>query len=329
MSEHPHPYPQVQKMLDDLWESKRKKIRITPQHSNRASELGHPCLRYLVFLRTRYQEQALYSVALQWIFDLGRKQEQIALENLAEAGYHVVEQQRPLVWEKYNITGHIDGKVEMDGKLVPIEIKGISPHLWNAVNDIDDFLRPGETKTILRKSYVRKMPSQLITYCLLGNSSEGFLYLQNKITAQPKIIWLYLESYMEEAERLIKRAEMVNRMVADKQTPDMINDESVCEGCSFEHICLPDRMLGKQLQIINEDPELLSDLERHAELKPLSNEYKELNEKLKKQFDGIENGTIGDYVISSKKIHNKGGTKTTDPYDYWLTRWHKIKKKEN
>lgn len=28
-------------------------VKISPVHTNRASEIGHPCLRYLVYLRTR------------------------------------------------------------------------------------------------------------------------------------------------------------------------------------------------------------------------------------------------------------------------------------
>jgi len=46
-------------IVDRILES--KKPQLYPVHSNRASELGHECLRYLVYNRTRWQEKALPS----------------------------------------------------------------------------------------------------------------------------------------------------------------------------------------------------------------------------------------------------------------------------
>jgi hypothetical protein len=86
----------VQKVI----ESKSKKIELWPVSSNRASEMGHPCERYLVYLRTRGNERVLHDVGLQFVFDEGKVHEKAVLRDLEDAGIEVIEQQRPFEWKK-------------------------------------------------------------------------------------------------------------------------------------------------------------------------------------------------------------------------------------
>jgi len=78
-------------IIEKIYESKGREIKQYPVHSNRASDLGIPCLRYHVLNRTRWQERALHDVGLQMIFDLGNDIEQIVLRELSEAGVTVIE----------------------------------------------------------------------------------------------------------------------------------------------------------------------------------------------------------------------------------------------
>ena len=86
--------------IEKVTESKLKKIKVWPVNSNRASDLGNPCIRYHVLNRTRYEEKALHDVGLQYVFDMGNEIEDIVLKELAEAGVKVIEQQRAFSWKE-------------------------------------------------------------------------------------------------------------------------------------------------------------------------------------------------------------------------------------
>jgi len=86
-------------IVEKIIETKKSKIKGYPVNSNRASELGHPCLKYHVLSRTRWEEKSLHDVGLQFIFDMGNEIEEIVLKELAEAGIKVIEQQRSFQWK--------------------------------------------------------------------------------------------------------------------------------------------------------------------------------------------------------------------------------------
>jgi hypothetical protein len=65
-------------IVDRILES--KKPQLYPVHSNRASELGHECLRYLVYNRTRWQEKALPSPNLMLKLAIGNAFETMVLK---------------------------------------------------------------------------------------------------------------------------------------------------------------------------------------------------------------------------------------------------------
>ena len=102
-------------IVEAIRESKEKKISSYPVHSNRASDLGNPCVRYHVYNRTRWAEKSLHNASLQSIFDLGNDFEAIVLKELAEAGVSIIEQQRSFEWKEYQITGHVDGASRNSG----------------------------------------------------------------------------------------------------------------------------------------------------------------------------------------------------------------------
>ena len=101
-------------IVEKIIESKERKIKQHPVNSNRASDLGIPCVRYHVLNRTRWQEKSLHDVGLQFVFDMGNDIEEIVFKELAEAGIKVIEQQRSFEWKEYGITGHVDGKILTD-----------------------------------------------------------------------------------------------------------------------------------------------------------------------------------------------------------------------
>jgi len=301
-------------IVEKILEAKRKKIKNYPVHSNRASEAGHPCIRYLVLNRTRWQEKALPSVDLQLIFDEGNLHESIIIRDLEEAGIKVLEQQRPFNWPKFQLTGSIDAKISINGsKLIPLEIKSMSPFTFSSVSSEDDFLKSKYT-------YMRKYPAQLQLYMLMDNSEESLMILKNKVNGALKEIPFHLN--YEYAEGILKRLEEVNAHVARGTEPEAVWLDDTCPDCPFLHICHPPRE-GKEIQMID-DPNLEIKLDRREELKPLADEYKNLDEEIKEIIKGREKIVIGNWLITGKWIENKGGIKEIKPYKYWLPSIKKI-----
>ena len=126
----------TEKSFPDLLTSwLRYKASLYKQHpvtSNRASQLGGDCERELVYSRTRWQEAAPPPLDLQILFQEGDKHEREILIELQRAGIQVIEQQCGLAWKEFELTGHIDATVVWEGESIPIDVKSMSDHIWNA-----------------------------------------------------------------------------------------------------------------------------------------------------------------------------------------------------
>jgi len=280
-------------IVEKVIEAKAKKIKQYPVNSNRASDLGIPCVRYHVLNRTRWQERTLHDVGLQMVFDMGNEIEKIVLRELDEAGLTVIEQQRSFQWSEYQITGHIDGQLSTPEGLFPLEIKSCSPFVFKAVNTVNDL-------TNGKYAYLRKYPAQLTLYCLMGNKEKGVILFKDKTSGAMKEIWIPLD--YELGETLLKRAEAINAHVAAGTLPDPINDDLWCDGCAFPHICLPD-YIGKEVEV--DTGELATMLDRLEELKPVVKEYEEIDEQIKKAVEGREKVLAGSWFITGKYLEKK------------------------
>lgn len=291
-------------LIERIIEAKQKKIRLHPTHVNRASEIGHPCLRYLVFKRTRWAEATLHDVALQFVFDEGNIQERAVLRDLEDAGVAIIEQQRDYFWDGPQLSAHLDGKVILSAdELAPIEIKSMSPFVWVKINTIEDL-------KYSKMTHLQKYPAQLNVYNLLSNSHRGFMILKNKSTGQLKEIEVPLD--YEYAEGLLKKCEAINTHVKNGTTPDPIPwSENTCGRCQFAHICLPEAK--REAIDLTDDPELEVKLKRRAELAPLRSEYEEIDEEVKTILKERPKVVCGDFLVIGKWIEPKGRPK------YWKT----------
>jgi hypothetical protein len=108
-----------------------KEYSVHPGTTNSASEIGGNCLRFLVYRRTSWEVQKEPSLKLKRIFEEGNVQERAVQELLMNAGYAVIGVQTSMVIdEPGNLTGHVDGMINVDGVLVPFDIKSMSEHIW-------------------------------------------------------------------------------------------------------------------------------------------------------------------------------------------------------
>ncbi|MFB3926809.1 MAG: hypothetical protein ACE14T_12235 [Syntrophales bacterium] len=274
-------------IIEKVMETKAAKMQQWPVRSNRAGEMGHPCERYLVYNRTRWQEKALPPPSLQLVFDIGKDIEERVMRDIKDAGFQVIEQQRSFEWKEYQITGKVDMKIVADGKVYPAEIKSASPFSFDQVSSIEDMLN---SKFV----YMQKYPAQLSLYLLMDNKDRGLFIFKNKSTGAMKEIWMDLDYGY--AESIVKKAERVNAHVQAGTVPEpMEYDEKTCDGCAFAHICNVERV-GKEVSIVD-DEELADQLKRYEELKPLAKEFETIDESLKKKLAGKAKLLVGDFYI--------------------------------
>lgn len=290
-------------LAEKIIEYEQGRIKQYPVNSNRASQLGHECVRFLVFDRTRWQEKKLHDVSLQFVFDEGNTHERAVLSLLAKAGFTVIEQQKSFWWKEYNITGHIDGKVLVDGKAIPLEIKSAAAHSWQSISTAQDLYSH-------RYHYMRMYPAQMTLYLLMDNKEYGLFLFKNKQTGMVKEIRMELDYSL--GESLLRKAERINAHVADNTIPEPIPyDEKICGECGYLHICLPD--VRRDALDLTTDPELEGKLNRYFEIKPTVEQYNVLDDDIKAAFREHPKVVVGDYLITGKWIEPKGRPK------YWKT----------
>lgn len=288
----------AQEINEKIASAKQSKIKVYPCRNLRASNIGHPCERYLYLLITRWEEQKPHDVGLQHIFDLGNTLESHTINNLKEAGYEVI---TPTQWsfqiQNPLITGREDLRIkDENGELIPVEVKGISPFEFNKLNTVEDFLHS-------KKYYIRQYPAQLQIYMYHFNKLYGFFALTNKLTGETKVIRMDFDWNM--ADELLKKAERIYRAIDDKKEPDAVEDISMCEGCKLSHICGIHREIEPDIELDDELDELIK---QKYELKKYVDRYEELGDSIKNMVGEREKVITGDYLIQRKTIHKKSYT---------------------
>jgi len=279
-------------IADIILTSKARRIRRIPHKANWASQMGHPCLRYLVYERTKWDEKKMHNSTLQSIFDLGNDFEQIVLRELAEAGFQTIEQQRAFYWDKYEISGHIDAKIILGDRAIPIEIKSCSPYVFDSISDVSSI-------RYHKYDYLRGYLAQITLYMLLDGKDQAILLFKNKVSGLLKDIWVNLD--YEFGESIIQKAEIINQHIKDGTLPDgMDYDSNQCDNCGYVHLCLPE-VIGRGVDI-SSDEELMGMLARYWELKPIHKEYEDIDKQLKPILEGKEKLLCGEFYIDGKWI---------------------------
>lgn len=300
----------VQKVI----ESKLSAQRVSPCHVNRASSLGHPCERYLVYCRTEWDKRTLPDVVLEFIFAGGRMIEKLALEELEAAGFNPSNQGRDFHDKDFQISGHIDCMLDIERQLYPCEIKGISPFEFNKIDSTDDMIHS-------KKVWLRAYPAQLQIYLYLSNHETGLFYIKDKLTFKPKAIWMQID--YEFCDGLLKKAKRINQHVSAKTLPERITEFDICVKCQFKHICLPELRAIDGLEIIDSD-ELEQKIDRWAELKEGSSEYCLLDKEIKKLVEGKDNLLVGKWYITGKHITVKKEAQPATETQYWKKKIVKV-----
>ena len=274
----------------------RSEIKVYPCEHLRASNIGHPCERYLYLLIKFWEEQQPHDEGLQNIFDLGNSIEEYTIKKLRDAGLEVITPtQRSWKVENPLITGREDVRIKdpETGELFPGEIKGLSPYEWERLNSVEDFYKS-------KRHYVRGYPAQLMVYCWKFEKEKGFFILTNKLTGEIKVIDVPFD--WDRADALLKKGERIYAALADKTggtLPEACDDLTVCESCQMRHLCTA--AINRPAADID-DGELEAAINRKNELAAAYREYNAANDEIKRLVGDRENILAGDYVVTVKTI---------------------------
>ena len=306
-------------------EAFRDKVNV---YSNWASQMGHPCLRYLCYHRTHWKQKGIPGVDLLNIFGLGKPLEGVVEARLKMARYNVYEDPESINWKEFQISGRLDRKIKWDGQILPVEIKGLAPSSWNQIDDIDSFF-------LSDKYYMKMYPTQLLLYCFHLNRDQGVFALLNKLTGRIKIRWMYVEPYLDVAEQALQKATKINKYVKEfdnttgnskqeKLLPKRHDDFDVCLDCGFRHLCKPVREKAKMTDRLEVPEEFEELLERRVQLSESHTEYNRIDRQVKKFFKDREinkDVIVGKFVIQAKLRHRKETViPESDYYQYKITR---------
>ena len=301
----PSSFPSV---VEALIQFKTTKIRPSFADTNRASSLGDPCERYLVYERTHAHEKGLHDVATQFLFDEGFHHERAVLRDLDDASIQVIETQRDYAYTPFKITGHIDGKAVLEDVAYPFDIKSCSPHVFQKISTVDDLLSS-------KWRHHQRYPAQLQIYLLMSNCDAGFLLFKNKVSGQCKELWMTLD--YDYTEALLKKAERINAHVNAGTLPDRIPyTEGHCHECPYVQSCTPP-VEGEGGMVIATDPELIAKVARHQTLKALVAEFKKLESEIKTAAGHQPFLQVGDYLIPGAWAERRMGARPAQTTEYW------------
>jgi hypothetical protein len=282
-------------IIPKILESKSKQIKAFPQHTNRASSIGHPCIRLLVLKRRHWEDIPMIDVGLKLRFELGDIFEKKVLRDLEESGFDIFQMQQPFYDKETNISGHIDTLS--------------SPLVFPRINSIDDMLNS-------KYPYMQAYPYQNETYMMLGGYDRSPFIFIDKSSGSYKEIWQ--EANKERQEEIKEKARIIDEHLKNDTTPDCIQyDENICGRCDLRHICMPVRKADSV--IIEAETDLIEALKRRQELIDNSKEYARLDKYVKAKLKG-KSGIVDDFYIESKEISRKGYTvKDTSVYTTKIT----------
>ena len=249
------------------------------------------CDRFLVHSVLDWKERQLFNEYVQAMLDRGNTEEKQVIIDLLQMGLEIIEGQQPFeAKNKKGILcrGRIDGKIKYEGKKYPFEVKSMNINSFNGINCLED---------MTKKPHHRKYLRQVQLY-LFGHECEEGLIILTDLQGHYKLLPVYLD--YGDCEFILQRLERAQDNILKKVYPaQMEYNEKICGKCPFNHVCLPD--IKTEGASIIEDEELEGELTRRAEIKPVRDEYEELDDSIKERFRDKPDTLVGtDWRIISK-----------------------------
>lgn len=290
----------AQQLQAQVNKSVEEQIKVFPCNNLRASNIGHPCPRYLYLLIKHWDEQTPHGATLQSIFNLGNKIEEFAIQTLKDAGFEVVTPTGNFKIQLRNgiVTGREDVRIKdrETGELIPTEIKGLNAMDWEKLNCMEDFLTS-------RKPHIRGYVAQLQVYLLKFEKPAGLFLLVNKQTGQLKFIDIPLD--YDYAESVLSRGEYIYDCLADKTgntIPDGCDDMATCQNCSLSHICTAPH---NPVEADIDDGTIEEIIDRRESFREAKKHFEEADAELKSALGSKQKVITGKYLITANVISKK------------------------
>jgi flagellar biosynthesis regulator FlbT len=254
-----------------------------PIHSNRCSTLGHPCLKFLVHERLDWDQKAPIPYRTLMRMEIGKLLEKQTIIELLQAGFDIIHQQMPYFLRDYQISGKIDGKIIVNGKVYAIEIKSMESWNLRKFNRAEDLLNADK---YYYQGYYHQLNLYLYMMHLQNEKVENGIFILRGFDGSWKEIPMTLNE--EKVHEILEKAKQINYHVEKKTYPEPLwktNPDrlEVCLTCSYKHICLTEAK-GFEKIVFQDDDELLSLLKERAELEDYAKRYEELTDKIKEAF---------------------------------------------
>lgn len=276
--------------------------------SNNASQIGHPCARFLVYRRhpDHWDKAQPHDLGTLYRFRDGHDQERNIIRFLQDSGFDVYEQQKAVYYPDFQVAGLIDCKIRTNGDRAVSEIKVVPDHLFGKINSGTDFLDFPDAQYYYRNYY-----HQLNWYQLMEGMEQGLFVLKNRQNGRLKIIGMELD--FNRADEISQKLIKVNQHLAAKTLPDFQPNPDVCLHCHyFAHCAPPLDFSGEFTPCETLPPDLYDLLKRYRELKPLAAEYEDIDDNLKTILKGVKT-IMGEFVITGR--WQKGKTSFIIPDD--------------
>jgi len=305
----------IKERIDNYINVKRE---VTPYHTNRASDLGHPCLRYLYHCRLDWTRRQLTSPKMQKIYLEGYEQERSVIRLLLDLGFRIEDQGKSFAIPHFNITGRIDGIISNGDMNTGFEVKSMEHYTFDAVNSVDDFKNP-------KRPWLAKSLAQVTLYMAMAHKSSWLFILKNKSRLDIKLIEVDFD--MDLYNSLIEKAIIINEAIDLKRPPAPIPYSSFhCEECPFNHLCDVDEVSEFDNIDVVSDPELRDIVKNYFVLKEAAERFEVVKDDLKARFSG-KNVRVGEeYKILSRLVEVKPDPepKPRKGYKYWTLKILKI-----
>lgn len=288
----------IRSAQEKYYENRKKRYA---SYTNRASSIGYfvpsldGCQRKGVYERLNWRDKQLFDTQSYIRFEEGNRQEEHVLSDLKKWGFDIIKQQDDFIWEKYQISGHIDGKWKYKDIEPPVEIKSMSPFIFQKVGVYED---------LNKESWLRAYKAQINIYMLYHNIDFGIFVCKDKSSGAIKPIVVEMDYQL--AEDCLQTAEIINEHVKNKTYPDQIDDHKVCEKCLYNHICMPDVEFGVPLKI-SEDKTAVENIDYYLANKFKKKEIEQLwNDIIKPAIkaEADEEGRVN--LVLGKKYHITG-----------------------
>lgn len=275
-----------------------------PRNNPTASDISR-CTRETALGVLHWEDRPELGLDLLARLEAGKEQENIAYSKMLRLGIEIVEQQRTFELKdkkgRLLLRGKIDGKIAVNRKPIPFDLKTMHPSLFDRFDTVDD---------LMAHPFFSKYPKQLLAYEYMNDVETGFLWIDNMLGKwkfiEVPMDWELMEKILRQLETAVESIEAV-RAGASEETalPPFYFDPGTCLKCwAFKRVCTPPFFMGEGMRAVN-DPELADKIARRAELDPLATEYdrldKEIKEVLKAAMKPNDNWIIGDWLVQAQE----------------------------